>query len=154
MKFIADRTLGKLVKKLRMLGYDTLYFQGDDFHRLLHLAREEERILLTRNRKLAIRRPRDRILTIMEDLPARQLEEVIQKAPLRLDENLLFSRCLVCNDPLKEISRQEAEGKVPDFIFTQQKDFYRCPNCKRIYWPGTHLRNMVQKVKDLQKISR
>ncbi len=137
-----------------MLGYDTLYFQGDDFHRLLHLAREEERIILTRSRKLAARRPRDRILTIMEDLPSRQLEEMIQKASLQLDENLLFSRCLLCNDPLKEISRPEVEGKVPDFIFSQQKDFYGCPTCKRIYWPGTHLRTMVQKVEGLKKIGQ
>ncbi|MDP2972697.1 MAG: Mut7-C RNAse domain-containing protein, partial [Deltaproteobacteria bacterium] len=39
MKFIADRTLGKLAKGLRMLGYDTLYYRGEDIHQLIHLAR-------------------------------------------------------------------------------------------------------------------
>lgn len=154
MKFIADHTLGKLVKKLRMLGYDTLYFQGDDLHRLLHLAREEDRIILTRNRKLATRRPKDRILTITEDHPRRQLEEVTQKVPLRFDDDLFFSRCLLCNDLLEEILRQEVEGLVPDFVFTQQKYFYRCPTCRRIYWPGTHLKDMAKKLEDLQKMRR
>jgi len=28
MKFLVDAMLGKLVKKLRMLGYDTLYYRG------------------------------------------------------------------------------------------------------------------------------
>lgn len=149
MKFIADRTLGKLAKGLRMLGYDTLYYRDEDIHQLIHLAREEDRIILTRDTNLALRRPKDRIVTITEDLPSRQLKEVIQKATLSLDEEKLYTRCLLCNDPIDPIPRQEAEGKVPDFIFIQQKDFYRCSKCRRIYWQGSHLGNMQKKVKEL-----
>ncbi len=154
MKFIVDRTLGKLAKGLRMLGYDTLYYRGDDIHQLIHLARDEDRIILTRDKKLVIKRPKDQIITINENDPSRQMEEVIQKARLFLDDDLFLSRCLLCNEPIVEISHQEAEGKVPDFIFLQQKDFYRCPKCGRIYWQGSHLDNMVKKVKDLRRISQ
>ena len=149
MKFIADRMLGKLAKGLRMLGYDTLYYQGGDIHQLIHLARQEERILVTRDTKLALRRPKDRIITITENHPSRQLKEVVQKGTLSLDEKKLYTRCLLCNDPIDAISREEAEGKVPDFIFSQQRDFYRCPKCGRIYWQGSHLGNMAKKVEDL-----
>ncbi len=153
VKFIVDRTLGKLVKELRMLGYDARYFEEEDFHRLLHLAREEGRIILTRNTKLSKRRPKDRILTLAENNPLRQLEEVIQKVPLPLDGELFFTRCLVCNDPLDAISRQEAEGHVPEFIFHQQTTFYRCPHCRRIYWKGSHLKGMIEKVERLRRIT-
>ena len=150
MKFIADRTLGKLAKQLRMLGYDTIYFRGDDTHQLFHLAREEGRTLLTRNTKLFPKRPEDRVITITEDKPSLQIKELIQKGHISVENDNLFSRCLLCNMILDDITRGEAEGKVPDFIFHQQKEFYRCPRCGRIYWPGTHHRNMKNKLKELR----
>ncbi len=154
MKFIVDRTLGKLAKGLRMLGYDTLYYRGNDIHHLIHLAREEDRIILTRDTKLAMRRPKDLITTITENHPSRQIEEVVEKNHLSLDEDKLFSRCLLCNEPIVGIPHQETEGKVPDFIFLQQKDFYRCPKCGRIYWQGSHLDNMAKKVEKLGKSTK
>ncbi len=154
MKFMVDRMLGKLAKGLRMLGYDTLYYQGEDIHRLIHLARQEDRIILTRNTKLVLRRPQDRIITITEDNPSRQLKEVVQKGHLPLDEENLFTRCLLCNERIDEIPRGEAEGKVPDFIFSQQRDFYRCPKCGRIYWQGTHHQNMEKRVEKLRISSK
>ena len=46
--FIADAMLGRLSRKLRMLGYDTLYFQKIDDPTLLKRAIEEGRHILTR----------------------------------------------------------------------------------------------------------
>ena len=57
MKFLADRMLGKLVKELRMLGYDTVYYRGEGTYPLIKLAREEGRVILTRSTKLIPKRP-------------------------------------------------------------------------------------------------
>jgi uncharacterized protein with PIN domain len=141
--------LGKLAKELRMLGYDTVYYRGEKAYPLLKLAREESRVILTRNTRLIPKRPEDRIIRIIEDKPALQLGELIQKRVISLKDENLFSRCLLCNIPLNEISREEAEGKVPDFIFYQQKEFFRCPQCLRIYWQGSHQMNMQKKVGEL-----
>lgn len=149
MRFLVDRMLGKLAKELRMLGYDTLYYRGEDKYHLIKLAREENRIILTRNGKLVPKRPEDRILRVKEDKPSLQLKELFQKNIIFLKEETLFSRCLLCNVPLDEISREEAEGKVPDFIFHQQKEFSRCPQCLRIYWSGSHLDHMQKKIEEL-----
>ena len=149
MKFIADRMLGKLAKELRMLGYDTLYYRGEDAYSLIKLAREQSRIILTRTTHLLPKRPEDRIARVMEDRPFLQLRELIQRKVIVLKEEILFSRCLLCNVPLDEILREEAEGKVPDFIFYQHKAFVRCPQCQRIYWPGSHQENMRKKVEEL-----
>jgi len=149
MNFIADRMLGKLAKELRMLGYDTVYYRGENAYPMIKLAREEGRVILTRNTKLLPKRPEDRIIRIMEDKPSLQLRELIQKGYISLEEGSLFSRCLLCNILLDEIPREEAEGKVPDFILYQQKDFSRCPQCLRIYWQGSHLDNMQKKIGEL-----
>jgi len=150
MKFIADRMLGKLAKELRMLGYDTIYYREDDAHPMIQLARREGRVILTRNTKLKPKRSEDRVILVMEDDPFLQLKELIQKGRISLTEENLFSRCLLCNTLLDEIPRGEAEGKVPEFIFYQQKAFFRCPQCQRIYWPGSHQNNMHKKVEELR----
>ena len=149
MKFIVDRMLGKLAKQLRMLGYDALYYRGEDVYPFIRLGRQEGRVILTRNTKLIPRRPEDVILRITEDQPLLQLKELIQKANIEIDEGKVFSRCLLCNTLLDPISRMEVEGKVPDFIFYQQKEFLRCPQCQRIYWPGSHQENMQRRIEAL-----
>jgi uncharacterized protein with PIN domain len=150
MKFIADRMLGKLAKGLRMLGYDTVYYRGEGAYPLIKLAREQDRVILTRNSKLLPKRPEDRIHRIMEDKPSLQLKELIQKEIIFLNEKTLFSRCLLCNILLNEITREEAEGKVPDFIFFQQKKFFRCPQCLKIYWQGSHQDHMLKRIEQLK----
>ncbi len=149
MKFIADRMLGKLAKELRMLGYDTVYYRGEDAYPLIKLGREEGRVILTRSTRLAPKRPEDRIVRIMEDKPSLQLRELIQRKIISLIEEPLFSRCLECNTLLNEIPREEAEGKVPDFIFYQQREFFRCPQCSRVYWQGSHQDHMRKKIEEL-----
>ena len=154
MKFIVDRMLGKLAKQLRMLGYDTVYYRGEDLYSLIRLARQEGRVILTRNTKLIPRRPEDVIVRITEDDPLLQLKELIQKETIEMNEGKTFSRCLLCNTVLDPTSRREVEGKVPDFIFHQHKEFFRCPQCQRIYWPGSHLENMQRRIKELQISNR
>ena len=150
IKFLADRMLGKLAKELRMLGYDTAYYRGEGAYLLIKLAREEDRVILTRNTKLFPKRPEDHIVQIIEVKPSLQLRELLQKKVISLKEGAPFSRCLLCNLPLDEILRDEAEGKVPDFIFYQQRQFFRCPGCLRIYWRGSHLDHMQKKVEELR----
>ena len=153
MKFLVDRMLGKLAKDLRMLGYDTIYYRGQEAQQLLQLARQEGRVILTRNTKLIQKRSEDQIWRLTEDKPSLQLQELIQKRYLSLNEENLFFRCLLCNTLLDEIPREEAEGKVPDFIFHQKKDFFQCPTCQRIYWQGSHLEQMQKRIEGLFKQS-
>ncbi len=149
MKFLADRMLGKLAKGLRILGYDTVYYRGEEPYPMIQLARREARVILTRNSKLLPRRPEDRIIRITEDHPFLQLKELIQKRCIGADGENPFSRCLLCNAILNEIPWEAAEGKVPDFIYHQEKEFFQCPTCQRIYWQGSHIENMKKKVEEL-----
>ncbi len=46
-RFVADAMLGSLARKLRIFGFDTLYFKDGGDSELLKLAKSEGRILLT-----------------------------------------------------------------------------------------------------------
>jgi len=89
---------------------------------------------------------------IKEDNPLLQLKELIKKGIIKLDEGKLFSRCLLCNIPIIGISSEEVEGKVADFIFHHKQEFFKCPNCGRIYWEGTHKENMQKRIEELFKM--
>jgi uncharacterized protein with PIN domain len=149
MKFLVDCMLGRLAKGLRMLGYDTIYYRGEDPHQLIQLARQEGRVILTRNTKLIPKRSEDRIVKVSEDKSLLQLRELIQKGYISFDGENLFSRCLICNTLLDEIPREEVQGRVPDFIFYQQRKFFQCPQCRRIYWQGSHQKNMGRRIEEL-----
>jgi uncharacterized protein with PIN domain len=149
MKFLVDRMLGKLAKELRTLGYDTVYYQGQDPLQLIQIAHQQGRTVLTRNTKRIPKSPGDEILTLKEDDPDLQLKDLIKRGFIFLGEANPFSRCLLCNSLLNDIPRGEAEGKVPDFIFYHQKEFFQCPECARIYWKGSHHENMKKWVEGL-----
>ncbi|HEV2609051.1 MAG TPA: DUF5615 family PIN-like protein, partial [Noviherbaspirillum sp.] len=55
-RFIADAHLGQLAKSLRMLGFDVLYRNDFGDLEVAAIAAEENRIVLTRDRDLLIRK--------------------------------------------------------------------------------------------------
>ena len=148
MKFIADRMLGRLAKLLRTLGFDTLYSNRIDFKELLKIAREKGRIILTRNTLIKKKEGEYRFLFINDNDPKRQLQEVITNLSLEIEPNKTFTRCLLCNNKLKEIKREGAGEKVPDYIFESHRDFSFCGKCKRIFWKGTHHEHMLTVLKE------
>jgi uncharacterized protein with PIN domain len=151
MIFIADKTLGKLAKWLRILGYDTVYWRSDDLAGLLHRAHEEERALLTKDTKLYQEKGSLRALLIRDDNPFLQLQEVVRLFQLPLRQDMLFSRCLTCNTPLEDVTPEEVKGEVPDYIFHTHQEFSRCPSCRKVYWAGTHYGHMARVVERLQE---
>src|SRR5438552_4633047 len=64
MRFIAVVTVGKLARWLRVLGFDVSYSNtyGDD--EIIHIAEEEDRVILTRDTDFAARRIRARCILI------------------------------------------------------------------------------------------
>ena len=131
--------LGTLAKWLRILGYDTQFDPDLNDHKLVHLARTEGRVLLTRDRELARRRGVHVVFVTSEDLDA-QLDQVLTE--LRLEPDQSFSRCPVCNEPLVTIDRDTARSQVPAYVAQTQETFKSCPSCQRIYWRGTHWQRM------------
>ncbi len=142
MKFLADRTTGKLARKLRALGFDVVSWDGGDLEEAAAHASGEGRILLTRSRRVPKSQEEVRVLTLEADQPREQLREVLDKLGLEARPEQFFTRCLICNEILVSVSKEEVEGRVPDFVYRAYHVFHVCPRCRRIYWPGTHLERM------------
>jgi uncharacterized protein with PIN domain len=146
-RFIADAMLGTLSKKLRMLGYDTLYFREGNDTILLTRAISEDRQILTRKTHLLKRKDyKDTILFITYNEPSRQITQVINHYKLTFNPHLFGTRCLLCNSRLKRIPADTVRAQVPDYVYNTQKNFSFCPRCKKIFWQGTHYENMLKTV--------
>ena len=146
-RFIVDCMLGKLAKWLRILGYDTLYWRGNDWQMLMEKGRG--RIFFTRTTKFSHGGSFQGVILVRDDNPDLQLRNVIRELDLKIDEHRIFSRCLICNRQLKKIPKKEVEGRVPDFVLSTNSEFSSCSECSRIYWKGTHQENMRRKIVEL-----
>jgi len=140
-RFQADAMLGALARWLRVLGIDTAYEAHIEDADLVRRAREEGRTILTRDRRLRDEWRVPDLVVLEADDPAVQLREVVDGFALR---SLIrpFSRCLRCNVPLRAASVEEARGRVPERVLREQSVWRRCPDCGRVFWPGSHVRRM------------
>jgi uncharacterized protein with PIN domain len=135
--FAADAHLGRLARYLRLLGFDTLFENdpGDDV--LARISAEEGRVLLSRDRALLRRPAVTHGLWVPTVRPREQLRYVLERLDLfRLVRP--FTRCTVCNGPLAVADKRTLGDEVPSRVRAVFDDFWRCPNCGRIYWQGSH----------------
>jgi hypothetical protein len=147
MKFICDDMLGKLARLLRALGFDTFYQKEIPDHQLLRQALEEDRVVVTRDRKLVQVKTVPKYVLIWSDQPVAQLEELLQKLSVSLDQENVFSRCLECNTILKRVEKEKVKDKVYPYVYQTQENFWYCPTCDKLYWAGTHIQKMGEKLK-------
>jgi len=146
MTFVADCMLGRLAKWLRILGFDVLYFRKAEDPALVAVARREGRVLLTRDTGL-IERPAKRAgrLCGRSDAWEDQVVQVLEEYGL-WDEVRPNTRCVVCNLPLKPLSRERARNLVTPYVGERASAFALCPGCERVYWQGTHHGDMEKKI--------
>jgi len=151
-KFIVDLNVGKLAKRLRMLGYDTLFINGLDDNELVRIALKEGRILLTKDsgilRRGVVFTGKIKVVLIEADDVREQLRQVVQTLHLEPNSDP-FSLCLECNKPLISREREEVRDLVPPYVFQTQEQYMQCPGCHRIYWRGTHWQRMNQELEEL-----
>ncbi len=143
-RFVVDGMLGSLARWLRILGYDADYANQRDDAELVRIARAENRVLLTRDRELAGRRGMRALLVESQSLDE-QLDQVTAAFPVAAGSR--SSRCPVCNTALVQSTPEEVADRVPAYVLTHHHDFQRCPGCGRIYWRGSHWRNMQARLK-------
>jgi len=143
-----DIPLGGLAKWLRFCGFDTLSrdLRAPDPESLP--PPEGGTFLVTGQLSLAsLKRPD--ILIIYNTTPEGQLHEIFHRLGVNVDHLDPLSRCVRCNEILTEIPRQLAAGRLPDYIWHTQAEFYECPRCRRLYWPGSHFQHIMEKLKQI-----
>jgi len=149
VRLIADAMLGRLAKALRMLGFDVTYDPFIEDRELIQRAREQERVLLTRDTGLLRRGHLPAHVFVESDHVQEQLGQVARELGLKLDRGAAFTRCIVCNEPLAAVDKDLVRAQVPPYVYATQERFSRCTGCGRIYWRGTHVERMERKIDEI-----
>jgi hypothetical protein len=150
MRLLCDEMLKGVGRWLRAAGYDVaLVDEGAHDDQLLARAAAEDRLLLTCDRRLAERSGPAAAVVVLGtasfDGAARELRE-------RLGVNWLhapFTRCLRDNAPLVPATDDDVAG-LPVSARDGDGPILRCPRCRRVYWPGSHVRRMLAKLTTAQ----
>ena len=132
------------------MGFDTLYFSGISDSRLIRIAKEQDRFILTRDTRLIEVKGLKDYLLIKANDSFQQLLEVIDA--LQLKQFNLLSRCVKCNGRLTRIfDKIEIKDSVPEFVFLNFGVFLKCSDCGKIYWEGSHPKKFKEKISEIIK---
>lgn len=146
-RFICDVHLGKLARRLRLLGFDVNYRSQQDDEQLARISAEESRYLLSRDLQLLKRRVVCGGVFIRSQDVDQQLEQVCRRLELK-SYFKPFSRCLSCNGLLKPLDLSTIEknhyiARIPAGVKQWCHEYKICTSCDKIFWPGTHYQRLV-----------
>jgi uncharacterized protein with PIN domain len=159
-RFIVDRMLGRLIAWLRIFGYDTISALDleptpNEDTMLIDIAKNERRILVSRDRALIDRAKRasaDAVLVSSDDVRD-QLEELMRVYRLDIDPGM--TRCTACNSTLREATEADMERirsskEVPERLMSDYSLFWLCDKCGKVYWQGSHWRNILKTAEEVK----
>lgn len=138
-RFVLDVHLGKLARRLRLVGVDASYSSSADDDALIEQANASRRVLLTQDRKLLCRRVLWLGAYVRGALPDDQLRDVLDRFAPPLAP---WTRCTVCNGTLAPVSKADVEPLLEPGTRRTYQAFSRCLGCGRVYWRGAHSRRL------------
>ena len=148
LRFLADCNVGRLARWLRVLGYDAVYEPLLPDAQIVARALAEGRVLLTRDADMMQRKViaggAVRALLLRNDRVQDQVRQVLTE--LALEPVQPLSRCLDCNAELEPRAKAAVAGRLPPYVDANQERFSECPQCARVFWPGTHWERMRERI--------
>ena len=146
--------LGNIAKKLRLLGFDSEYSSDISDEEILLKAKNENRIIITKDGLLTKLAQKQKIpiieLTTTSELE--QLSQIFQNLNLKkfvIDGKT--TRCSVCNGHLSLIDKDKILNQVPPSVLEKIENFWKCGVCSKIYWEGTHIDRLQKFVVELNE---
>lgn len=150
LKLLCDEMLAGLGRWLRAAGHDTLIAApGTPDREIMAMAREQGRLLITRDRKMLERKGAAEIVFLLNSCG---LESWVASLSRELSINWLyrpFSRCLLCNTLLEEGSGP-CPDQLPDSVLAENRPLFHCPHCRKFYWEGGHVARMRRQLERWQ----
>ncbi|TBR24728.1 MAG: hypothetical protein EPO63_03390 [Candidatus Nitrosotenuis sp.] len=153
-KFLADAMLGNIARKLRLLGFDCKYFATIKDDQLLSIAKNENRILITRDHEISNICKKQDIVTIdllgMDEMS--QIVEICKKISVnKCKINMTNVRCTLCNGIIQSIEKEKIIDRIPIKVVQSMQQFWICDFCNKIYWEGTHIRNLQKFIDEVNE---
>jgi uncharacterized protein len=145
--FLLDVGLGTLARRLRLLGLDAAWSNDAEDADLATRAVAEERVLLTQDRGLLMRRGVPGAL-VRGSRPDDQLADVLDRFAPSLAP---LTRCTACGARLEPVAKADVADRLPPGTRRTFDDFSRCPACGRLYWRGAHARRIDALIRVAQR---
>jgi len=142
-KFLVDRMLGQTAKWLRLLGIDAKYAPEGDDEKLVDIAEEEDRVIITRDKELG--REENAIL-VEKEPPESIIKEVLEEYDVEIKP---LTRCSKCNGVVEKVDKKVVEGEIPENVFELNEDFWYCEGCDQYYWKGSHWEKIMEQIDDM-----
>ena len=143
--FLVDGMLGSLARKLRILGYDTIYDSKAVDAKLLEIAAQSKRCLITSDMELYISSRRKKLASILinsRNERGRLFEVLSAIGESKIDETRV-ARCSICNGALRDSGRKERGNAV-----------YSCVDCGKHYWKGVHWKRLSSLFNEVDRMLR
>jgi len=147
-RFLLDSHLGRLAAHLRMLGFDCLYRNDYDDEQLAHFAAGDNRILLSRDRHLLMRKILRFGYSPRSLDPLEQLREVVRRYDLA-ERIQPFRRCIRCNGLLEPVDKRDVLARLEPLTRKYFNDFAICQDCDQVYWQGSHYERMLRLIRTI-----
>jgi uncharacterized protein with PIN domain/DNA-directed RNA polymerase subunit RPC12/RpoP len=147
IRFFADVMTARVVRWLRAIGIGTVWEDAVADRDLVRRAIEEKRFILTLDKRLIEEWRVDNVLLLRSENPFEQFRQIIEHFDIKKPREF-FKRCLVCNTLLRNASAEEIRAAPPD-VRENQKTFQFCPNCKKLYWQGSHTQRMRKAIEEV-----
>lgn len=146
--------LGSLARKLRIIGYDTLYLRDVQDKELIDEARRTGRILLTSDKMLyssAKNKNLPSLLLLGKSDSKRLLEIRRWLESNKLSVRTETTRCAICNTELTKVSKKDVSSFLPENVFKRHREFFFCNKCKKVYWRGNHWKRLRKLIYSFEK---
>lgn len=162
-RFICDVMLGRLSRRLRLFGFDCLYFRFIHDNEIIAVARSQSRIVLTRDNDLSRRMNAalhgDPLCLFIENQndPSQQTAQVFHHLfSLSSDADIIrkltdrmMTRCPDCNGILSATRKDMVFNAVPEPVFRSHDTFRLCCGCGKVYWNGSHFHDIRIRMKSV-----
>ena len=153
MKFLFDEMLKRTASWCRIFGLDVEFVSGRTDSELLARAKAGNLILATRDVELAARCRKAGVacVFVLSDQREEQIAQIVREsgAEMAFPEG---TRCPDCNGILAVVDRADVKAEVPEKVAGLEIGFWRCRECRKVYWEGGHWKNITRvhdKVKEL-----
>lgn len=154
MKFLTDAMLGRLTRLLRIFGYDTIYAEDIEHsapdEKLHEYAKANDLIILTKDYPFFQRAGPERCFYLEGTDVYNYLEQLRIKYDLDYDFEIRTARCSVCNSSLNRLTDEKIlQEELKPETLKHYDEFFQCtnPECKKIYWKGSHITDIINKMK-------
>lgn len=150
-RFVLDVHLGKLARRLRILGFDCAYRNDYSDAEIIKISLSAKRIILTRDRGIL----RDGRVThgywVRADDADDQVLEVLRHFQLE-KEIAPFKRCPECNGLVAEVEKTAILDLLEPGTIANFEEFHQCVQCDKIYWKGSHYDSIMLLLADKLKL--